>query len=80
MNVESRMLSSIIGKSGATINNIKDKCGVKISTPSRDEVQGHQYTDIKITGNSQADIDQAKNMIREVIDSNRVSFEKMIIV
>jgi hypothetical protein len=71
MSVESRQLSLIIGKSGATINNIKDKCGVKIMTPSRDEAQGQKYADIKITGNSQADIEQAKRMIKEVIESNQ---------
>jgi hypothetical protein len=71
VSVESRQMSAIIGKAGATINNIKDKCSVRISTPSRDEVQGQRFADIKITGNSQADIDEAKRMIKEVTDTNQ---------
>ena len=70
MQIESRSISAIIGKAGATINHIKDKCHVKVITPSRDEAQSQRTADIKIIGDSREDVEQAKRMIQDVLDSN----------
>ena len=60
-------MASVIGKGGATINNIRDTCHVKVHVPSREEAQNVSNIDVKITGCLQKDIDQAKEMIREAI-------------
>ena len=66
MNIETRSISSIIGKAGATINNIRDRCNVKIIIPPREELQNAYDVDIKIIGGSKSDIDKAKDMIKEI--------------
>jgi len=66
MNIETRSISSIIGKAGSTINNIRDRCNVKIIIPPREELQNAYDVDIKIIGSSKSDIDKAKDMIKEI--------------
>lgn len=65
LNIETKSISSIIGKAGATINNIKDTCGVKVIIPAREEIQNQSHTDIKIIGQSKENIDKAIQMIKE---------------
>lgn len=61
----------MIGKAGATINNIRNTCNVKIEIPAREDIQHQSNVDIKIISSSQQDIDRAKAMIREA--NNRSS-------
>ena len=65
LNIETKSISSIIGKAGATINSIKEKCNVKIIIPAREEIQNQSKTDIKIIGQSKESIDKAIQMIKE---------------
>jgi hypothetical protein len=65
LNIETKSISSIIGKAGATINSIKEKCNVKIIIPAREEIQNQSKTDIKIIGQSKESIDKAIQMIKD---------------
>lgn len=58
----------MIGKGGATINQIRDSCGVKIDIPPREEVQYSDNVKIKVIGKSQENIDKAKDMIRNATE------------
>ncbi len=63
--VETKSISLIIGKAGATINNIKEKCNVRVIIPQRDEIQNQSHADIKIIGQSKDSIEKAIKMIKE---------------
>ncbi len=78
MMVDSKAISSIIGKSGVTITNIKEKCNVKIQTPSKEESSNQRQVCLKISGFNQDDIDRAKTMINQIISSssNNNSFKR----
>ena len=65
MTINSKSVSSLIGKAGATISNIRDKCDVKIFVPKREEIQDQSEIEVKIIG-SKENIEKAKNMIKEV--------------
>lgn len=65
MSVETKSISSLIGKAGATINNIKDKCNVRVIIPPREEIQNQSHANIKIIGHSKDSIEKAIQMINE---------------
>lgn len=70
MTIDTKSISAIIGKSGSTISNIREKCNVKIMIPPREELQGRSQTDIKIIGSYKIDIEKAKQMIEDIISSS----------
>ncbi|CAF0863426.1 unnamed protein product [Brachionus calyciflorus] len=63
--VDSRSIGSLIGKAGSNINNIRDKCNVKIVVPNRDELQNQSKAEIRVIGSSRVDIDKAIQMIEQ---------------
>ena len=69
LTVESRSISSIIGKGGSNITSIKEQCNVKVYIPPREEIQGMSQVDIKITGSNRDDIQKAKEMIKATSSS-----------
>jgi hypothetical protein len=76
MNIDVRSISTIIGRQGSNISNIRDKCNVKIFVPNRDEIGNQNKTEIKIIGQSRSNIEKAKEMIDESINSNRYGFKR----
>lgn len=68
LQIQNRSIPSVIGKGGATINQIRDACGVKIDIPPREEVQYSDHVEIKVIGKSQESIDKAKDMIRNATE------------
>ena len=69
LSVDVRHISSIIGKAGATINNIRDTCGVRINVPGREELAGRQSAELRISGSSHQQIYKARDMINEITQS-----------
>lgn len=65
--IDSKSIGAVIGKSGATINGIREKCNVKIDIPRREDLQYQSRTQIKIIGSSKIDIEKAKQMIEQSI-------------
>lgn len=65
ISIETKSISAIIGKAGATINNIKDKCNVRVIIPPREEIQNQSHAEIKIVGQSKESIDRAIQMIQD---------------
>lgn len=77
MNIDVRSISTLIGRQGSTISNIRDKCSVKIFVPNRDEIGNQNTTEIKIIGQSKSNIDKARDMIEELLNSsNRYGFKR----
>lgn len=62
-------ISAIIGRQGATISGIRDKCNVKINIPRREELENQKKTQIKIIGSNRDDVDKAKMMIKDITSS-----------
>ncbi len=58
----------MIGKGGATINQIRDTCGVKIDIPPRESIQYSENVEIKITGQTQQSIEEARKMIMNLTE------------
>lgn len=68
--IESSQVSSLIGRGGATVSNIREKCQVRINIPSREEIGNERFVDVKIIG-SEENVKRAKEMIRETLDDSR---------
>lgn len=65
--IEARQVSAVIGRQGATVSNIREKCSVRIDVPRREEIGSASTVRIKISGSSWDDVDRAKSMIRDVV-------------
>lgn len=70
LNVDAKSISSLIGKGGSTINEIREKCNVKIHVPPREAQLNKNYAEIKIVGQSREAIERAMQMIKEKSNEN----------
>lgn len=68
--IDSRCTSAVIGRQGATVSNIRDRCGVRIDVPRREDIGDSRTVRIKISGSSTESVDKAKSMIQQVVDEN----------
>lgn len=72
--VPTSQISSIIGRAGATVNDIRDKCNVKVNIPRKEELEDRKFANVRISASNQDSIEQAKKMILSILDNNNNSY------